>query len=118
MPKCRATAARAAANRPLAASQRTNSGTNIHTSAPIRIGSRPSMARPRQPIACSSACAVNEASQGPTAAVTTNRLVSPLRQRVGVISTTMVKAGVIAAARPNPTKMRRIANGTIGSGRQ
>lgn len=67
---------------------------------------------PRQPSARSSACEASEALSGPRLAAATNRLVSPLRQRVGVSSTMIVSAGVIAAARPNPTKKRKIARGT------
>ncbi len=36
----------------------------------------------------------------------------PVRQRVGVSSTTIVRHGVIAAARPNPTKIRSSASST------
>ena len=69
--RCRATSSRASANRPLAVSQRTDSGTNAHTSKPTIVGVMPSIATPRQPNSDNRIAEVNEANKVPALANTT-----------------------------------------------
>src|ERR1700752_3141112 len=64
-PNCRATSSRAAANRPLAVSQRTDSGTNAHTNKPAIVGVMLSIATPRQPNSDNKMAEVNEANKVP-----------------------------------------------------
>jgi hypothetical protein len=55
----------------LAVSQRTDSGTNSHTSKPAIVGVMPSMATPRQPNHDNRIAEVNEANKVPALANTT-----------------------------------------------
>src|ERR1700733_11499794 len=70
-PSWRATWARASAKRPLAVSQRTDSGTKIAIAIPTGTGNAPSIATPRQPSADSSVADVADATNVPAVANTT-----------------------------------------------
>jgi len=70
IPRCFATSARASGHRPLAASQRTDSGTKAQARQPARVTLRPSIAMPRQPIAPSNRAEDSEATNPPAVANT------------------------------------------------
>jgi Sugar (and other) transporter len=88
-----ATIARASSNRPLAVSQRADSGRTNRVPTPTSTGTTPRAAMPRQPISPSSAATVAEARKPPRLAERTKRLETTVRCRVGVSSTTIVVAG-------------------------
>src|SRR5580704_11900008 len=67
-PNCLATPARASAKRPLAASQRTDSGTNAQATQPASVTPMPSIAMPRQPIAPSNNAEDSDATNPPAVA--------------------------------------------------
>ena len=69
-PRCFATSSRASPKRPLAVSQRTDSGTKAQTRNPKIAGAMPSAARPRQPSIVNNAADVTEASNVPALANT------------------------------------------------
>jgi len=71
IPSCFATSARASAKRPLAASQRTDSGTKAHARQPANVTQMPSIAMPRQPIAPSNTAEDSDATNPPAVANTT-----------------------------------------------
>src|SRR5215472_9212105 len=65
---CLATSARASAKRPLAASQRIDSGHQRQISKPTTAGAMPSIATPRQPIGSINAAEAAEARNPPAEA--------------------------------------------------